>query len=108
MEISNVFATNLIKVLTHLDLTPNGAASRWRIPQKTLESVVKCTRVPSLETAERIAKKTGFELWQLLSPNFDPSNPPMIVPLTPEEQQFYEDFKELINKSKLGQKQAAL
>jgi hypothetical protein len=96
VPIKLTFATNVQRVLDHSGLSVNGAANLWAVPQKTLESVVKRLRCPSLETAQAIAKGAGFELWQMLAENFDPSNPPVMQPMTPAEIEFYRLLKNLM------------
>lgn len=97
MSVKAVFAVNVQRVLTHTGLSVNGAARAWSVPQKTLESVVKRMRCPSLETAHAVAKGAGFELWQMLARDFDPANPPVMQPMTPAEVEFYRRLKELMS-----------
>lgn len=96
MTIKAVFARNVQSVLTATDLSVNGAAKRWKVAQKTLESVVKGSRCPSLETAQSIAKGAGYELWQMLASDFDPTNPPIMQPMSPAEVEFYRRLKDLM------------
>jgi plasmid maintenance system antidote protein VapI len=93
---SDVFSANLSKILAHQTLSVNAAANAWKIPQKTLESFVKKGRVPSIDTADRVAEAAGYHLWQMLQEHFDPSNPPVMQPVTPEEKAFHVALKALI------------
>lgn len=95
---SEIFSANLIKVLEHETLSVNAAATLWKLPQKTLESLVKRDRVPSVDTAHRVAEAAGFQLWQMLQAEFDPGNPPLMQPVTPEEKIFHAELKALIQK----------
>jgi len=95
---SDIFSANLIKVLEHQTLTVNAAANAWKVPQKTLESFVKKGRVPSIDTADRVAEAAGYQLWQMLQAHFDPGNPPLMQPVTPEEEAFHAALKALIKK----------
>lgn len=90
------FASSVRKVLEAQKLSVNAAAKSWCIPQKTLESVVKGTRVPTLDTAEKVAKKAKFELWQMLHADFDPANPPALMPVSPREREFHRRLRELM------------
>ena len=96
MTVSANFARSVNRVLAHRHMSINAAARAWGVPQKTLEAVVKQTRTPSLDTAEKIAKSADYKLWQMLTDNFDPSNPPMLMPITPQEREFHERLQALM------------
>jgi plasmid maintenance system antidote protein VapI len=95
MSVADHFAASLRRVLEHGQMTVNGAAKKWVVPVKTLESIVKRTRTPTLDTAELLARKAGFELWQMISANFDPANPPVLKAVSPAESELYERMREL-------------
>ena len=59
------FSANVQRVLDHQALKVNAAATRWKIPQKTLEAIVKGLRVPSIDTAHKVAQAAGYDLWQI-------------------------------------------
>lgn len=96
MSVKGIFAANVQRALDQARMSVNGAARAWKVPQKTLESVVKGSRCPSLETAQAIAKGAGYDLWQMLAADFDPSNPPVMQPMSPAEREFYRRVKELM------------
>ena len=89
------FSTNLQKLVTAHGGSVNGAATAWKVPTKTLESVLKGQRIPTLDTAERLASAAGYPLWQLISSDFDPSNPPVLRSITAKEAALYERLKAL-------------
>ncbi len=95
MSVADHFALNVRKVIDHAQLTVNGAATRWRVPVKTLESIVKRTRTPTLDTAEAVARAAGFELWQMISASFDPADPPVLRAMSPAESELYERMRDL-------------
>jgi hypothetical protein len=95
MGVANNFAANLQKVVTRLGGSVNGAATSWKVPTKTLESVLKSQRIPTLDTAERLANAAGYHLWQMISPNFDPENPPILRAVTQQEAALYERLREI-------------
>lgn len=97
-SVAHVFARNLAQVINLRHLTVSSAARQWKLPQKTVEAIVKGMRIPSLDTAERVAHAAGFELWQMLHKQFDPANPPVIQPMTPEERRFYADLRALMDR----------
>ena len=78
MTVADHFAANVRRVIDHEQLSVNAAATRWHVPVKTLESIIKRTRTPTLDTADSIARASGFALWQMLAADFDPANPPVL------------------------------
>jgi hypothetical protein len=55
-----------------------------------------CTRIKEaatsvgLEVIDKIASRYDYDAWQLLVPGFDPRNPPVLKPVSPEERQLYD------------------
>ena len=95
MGVAENFSANLQKLVTAHGGSVNGAATAWKVPTKTLESVLKAQRIPTLDTAERLANAAGYPLWQLITEDFDPSNPPVIRAVTAKEAALYERLKAL-------------
>jgi hypothetical protein len=95
MGAADNFAANLQKLVALHGGSVNGAATSWKVPTKTLESVLKAQRIPTLDTAERLASAAGYSLWQLLAADFDPSNPPVLRAVTAKEAALYERLKAL-------------
>ena len=95
MAVAENFAANLRKVVARMGGSVNGAAQAWKVPTKTLESVLKGQRVPSLDTAERLANAAGYQLWQMIASNFDPANPPVLRAVSPEEAELYARLREM-------------
>jgi transcriptional regulator with XRE-family HTH domain len=95
MGAANNFSANLQNLVTAHGGSVNGAATAWKVPTKTLESVLKGQRIPTLDTAERLANAAGYPLWQLISSDFDPSNPPVLRSITAKEAALYERLKAL-------------
>lgn len=48
-----------------------------------------------IETVERIAKAYGLQGWQLMVAGMDPSNPPVLQPVSKAERALYDRLKEL-------------
>lgn len=100
---SKNFSASVARVLKWRGLSVNAAANEWNVPQKTLESIIKGDRIPKLDTAERIASKARFELWQMLHADFDPGNPPVLMPVTQQEREFHEKLRELMKSAPVSQ-----
>lgn len=64
------------------ELVGIGEGTIWRIDQMQGGT--------NVETLEAIAAKFDIQAWQLLIPDFDPKNPPMLVPVTPSERLLWE------------------
>lgn len=77
---------NLTKLADDCGIGP-GTASRIKERQTEVR----------LETIEAIAKKFGFEAWQLLVPGFDPKNPPQLAgsDLPEDQQELLQTYREL-------------
>jgi plasmid maintenance system antidote protein VapI len=95
MTVADHFAANVRRVIEHEGLSVNGAATRWRVPVKTLEAIIKRQRTPTLETADALARAAGFALWQMIAANFDPANPPVLRAMSQAEAELYERMREL-------------
>lgn len=48
-----------------------------------------------IETVAKLAKAFGLEAWQILVAGMDPSNPPVLQPVSKEEQELYRRLKDL-------------
>lgn len=48
-----------------------------------------------IETIDKIAKAYGFQGWQLLVAGMDPTNPPVLQPVSKAERALYERLKAL-------------
>ena len=63
----------------------------------TVGRALSLSHAPDLDTLEVLAEAVDFEPWQLLVASFDPSNPPFIPELTPQEKALYESFRALLH-----------
>lgn len=48
-----------------------------------------------IETVDKIARAYGLEGWQLLVAGMDPTNPPVLQPVSKEERAFYDRVRSL-------------
>ena len=49
-----------------------------------------------LEVIDRIAREFKLEAWQLFVPDLDPTNPPVLAPLTDSERRLYAKLRETV------------
>lgn len=66
------------------------------IGEGSVARAMRGDRSSSLATLEALANFYDLDPWQLLVPEFDPANPPLLRELTPELQAFYEKIQGLM------------
>ncbi len=71
--------TNMGKVIAHARLTEPQFAKRAKVDQKTLWRVLHGSSEPTLDTVSKLAKAAGLDPWQLLAPDLEPDNPPLLA-----------------------------
>lgn len=47
-----------------------------------------------VETVAKLAKAFGLEAWQMMVPGMDPANPPVLQPVSKEEQALYQRLRD--------------
>lgn len=73
---------------------PSKLARAAKLDQKTADRMVKSENESTLGNVEKVAKVFGLTAWQLLTPNFDATNPPM---LAAESQALREMYKKILS-----------
>lgn len=68
-------------------------ARRSKVAQATIGRIKREEVAASIETLAAIATAYGLEPWQLLIAGMDPSNPPVIQPLSKAERALYDGLK---------------
>jgi transcriptional regulator with XRE-family HTH domain len=69
---------------------------RARVAQATIGRILSAEgEDSSIETVAKLASAFGLEAWQLMVAGMDPSNPPVLQPVSKEEQELYRRLKEL-------------
>lgn len=61
----------------------------------TVHRTRKGTHAIKIDNLQAIAKVFGLKAWQMLIPNIEPGNPPMLKALSPTEAKLYEDLQKL-------------
>ena len=82
--------------MTHKDGEPNQStlARACGADQRTIGRVLACELSPSVEMLEKLARPFGLHAWQMLIPELDPRNPPVVV-MSASERDFYRRLEEL-------------
>jgi hypothetical protein len=60
----------------------------------TLDRIRRMTASTTIDTLDVLAKVYGLEAWQLMVPNLDPTNPPMLSHVAEAQQKLFEQFKQ--------------
>lgn len=78
------------------DGTPNQSEMKRRskVDQRTIGRILARELNPSIEKVEQLAKVFGLHAWQMLIPDLDPRNPPVVV-MSQAERDFYKRIEEL-------------
>lgn len=59
--------------------TQTAVAKAAEVDQRTVGRILQCEHAPTLAQIEKLAKAFMLEPWQLLAPNLDPRDPPVLV-----------------------------
>lgn len=70
------FASNLKAAIAHSRLSVNAWSIKHGFTQTTINRIVTGKMDPTLGVVKDIAEKCGAAPWQMLTPGFDPKNPP--------------------------------
>lgn len=97
-----IVARNIAAIMDNptTPLTQEAVGKRAGLPQRTVGRLKNGTTAASLTTLAAISRGLGVEPWQLLVPDLDPRNPPIIRPTSQSEQRLYKKFAQLIEESK--------
>ncbi len=76
-----IVAANLAGLMaSHKSYNTQAAVGRAaKVDQKTVGRILNRTNEPSLDIIAKIARVFDLELWQMLVPNLEPTNPPMLA-----------------------------
>lgn len=64
------------------------------IGQSTVGRILTGENDPRIGTLDKIAAAYGLETWQLLVPDLDPKNPPILRSVSPAEEQLYKRLRD--------------
>lgn len=75
------------------ELTQAEVGKRGSIPQRTVGRIKNGEVEATLGNLQALGKAFGLQAWQLLVPDLDPSNPPMLRAMTDQERALYERLR---------------
>lgn len=88
-----VLAQNLKALMGREDLSQAGLGKKSGIAQSTIGRILAEKHAPDIDTLDAIAKTFHLNAWQMMVPNLDPSNPPLLQNASPQERELYERLK---------------
>ncbi len=101
--ITELVSRNLTKAKDLAGLTQSEIAALSGVQQRTVGRYLNGEQAISVEILAAIAKAFNLETWQLLVPDFDPSNPPIIRARTKAEAEFERKIRDAYASLKTSQ-----
>jgi hypothetical protein len=97
MSTRDILAANLAALMARHPLHNSGPALERAtkalgqpVGKSTIDRATRSETPLNLDFLEVIAKCFGLDAWQLLVPNLNPAQPPVLRAVNPSEQQFYD------------------
>ena len=93
MDPKEVLAVNLQRLMEHHSVvSQSDLARRCKVDQTTISRILARKNAAQIDKIQAIARVFGLDAWQMLTPGFDPANPP-VVQLTAIERELYERLR---------------
>ena len=70
-------------------------ANAHKLKQRSIDRLIKSENAATVDTLEEIAEAVGLQAWQLLVPDLDLRNPPVLSPGR-EERELYDRIRALM------------
>ena len=96
-RIRQIVISNLKRLRESQGMSGNEFAKKCKMQQRTYNRIENGESAPHLDMLELIAAHNELYAWQLLVPNFDPHNRPMLQVPSETEQAFYDRVNYLLN-----------
>ena len=97
-----LFAINLRRLIADSQMSVNAWAKDHGLVQTTLARLCRGEMNPTLSILQEIAAAANLEVWQLLVPDLDPRNPPVLRTPNGPEAEFYRRIAEALDKLPRG------
>jgi hypothetical protein len=83
---------------------PTALGKKAGVGQATIDRILSPEGVDArIETLEKIAGVYGLEAWQLLVAGMDPTNPPVLQPVSKAERALYDSLKAAMQEARTRQ-----
>jgi len=93
MDLKTLISKNLKSLRNHYGMTQTEFARYCKLQQRTYGRLENGENWQHLESLTAIAKHCDLDVWQIITPIFDPKNPPVIKEISDKEKQFYESIR---------------
>lgn len=87
--------------------TQNGLAKASKVGQRSIGRILSLEQEPGVDVLHSIAQAYDLQGWQLLIPNFDPANPPLLKEASDTERDFWKSFEEAQEKMRALERERA-
>lgn len=96
LKSSEVVAANLKALMLKNGHSEGALHRKTGLSQSTIGRTLKGESAPNVDTIDALAKAYGLLPWQMMIPDMDVSNPPVLRALSAKEQAFYEKMKDVM------------
>lgn len=96
-NIEDILAENVAKLMeAHIDLSSQTKLGKKSgVGQRTVGRILNKEGFPTADNIAKIAAAFELMAWQLLVPDLNPSNIPLLKEQTPKEREFYKRIADL-------------
>jgi len=95
-DVKHILASNLRRLMDKNKHSQSYVHKKTGISQSTVGRILNKDVSATIDSLESIAHLYGLFTWQLIVPDIDVTNPPMLKVTTQTEKEFYEKMKALI------------
>lgn len=95
-------AHNLGALMEHHKMSQGDMHRKSGVAQSTIGRILRKTTAADIDTVQSIAGVFQLAAWQLLSPHFDPSNPPVLAQASAEERELYNRLRQMFQEPKIN------
>ena len=96
MKLKPVLALNLKALMDDRKMSQMEVHRRSKIAQSSIGRILRQEVAADLDTLAAIARAFDLDPWQLLVPNIDPKNLPVMQPLSTREREMYKRLHEAV------------
>lgn len=89
----DILSENLKRLMDSHKHTQGDLHRLTKVSQSTIGRIINKQVDATIGTMEVIASKYGLQSWQLLVPELNPSNPPVLREISEKERIFYDSIK---------------
>ena len=89
-----IVAANLRALMTHRQISEMELGARAGVSQSTINRLLKAQVAPNADTLDSVCRFLGIFTWQIMVPNINPSNLPVLREVNDKERAFYEKIKQ--------------